>query len=61
MPRFKRLPVNDSVHIIIDGIRFPTDKEYTELGVREGWLILYRIVSTKGEPTEYLYKYPGTI
>lgn len=33
------------------------DKEYCELGVREGWLELEDII-TRGEEKEYRYRYP---
>jgi hypothetical protein len=35
------------------------DKEYCELGVKEGWLELSDIITVDGETT-YQYRYPDT-
>ena len=47
----------DKYTILDNGERHTIDKEYIELGKREGWLELFRIIHTKDE-TEYVYIYP---
>lgn len=57
MAGFRRLPIRaPTKHVIVDIDHYPMDKHYCELGVRNGWLKLYRIVKTKRE-TEYQYTY----
>lgn len=58
---WRRLPIRAPVtYVIVDNGRYPTDKEYIELGVRQGWLILYRIVALR-EGEEHQYVYPDTV
>ena len=60
VPRLRRLPrAVVSRYEIIDGGVFPQDKEYVDLGVREGWLKLSNIRRDRytGEST-YQYTYP---
>lgn len=56
---FRRLPnVIESKYWILDNGIWESDKQYIDLGVREGWLILYRIVEVKGGTFDYQYRYP---
>ena len=56
--RVRRLPVRKATtYAIVDDGHYPTDKEYIDLGKREGWLVLFRIVHNRNG-TEYQYKYP---
>lgn len=55
---FRRLPrVVVTKHTILDNGIWPAEKELCELGMREGWLILYKIIETK-HSCEYQYRYP---
>ena len=56
---FRRLPkVKENDHYILDAGMWKTDKEYIDLGVREGWLILYRIIELQDGSFDYHYRYP---
>lgn len=55
------LPVRKATkHVIVDGAYWPIDKEYAELGVREGWLVMYRLVEQRNGEAHYYYRYPNS-
>ena len=56
---FRGLPkVKENKHFILDGGIWETEKEYIDLGVREGWLILYRTIEVSPGVFDYQYRYP---
>jgi hypothetical protein len=58
MPRLRKLPKTvPKSHTIHDNGLWIIEKEYAELGIREGWLELYRIIEDR-KGYHYHYKYP---
>lgn len=58
---FRKLPSRDvSQHIIVDGSHWVVDKEYCQLGEREGWLIQHRSKQLPDGSWIYYYIYPDS-
>lgn len=59
MPRLRKgLPkAIPHKHTILDNGAWDIEKEYADLGMREGWLVMYRIIETR-KGFEYQYAYP---
>lgn len=56
---FRGLPkAKENDYYILDAGMWKTEKEYIDLGIREGWLILYRIIKLPNGTFDYYYRYP---